>query len=480
MLEEKLRQASQANARHSKRLFAVFGIAILFSVAAILLMMRFNNAENTTPPATAEILATASSSSSILSAEKSSKLRQQFMLQLRQYETQLAAKLGEANLAAWNSNKETEIHALHEQATSAFAIGDYPLAIEKINVLENMARQTLAEHAKTFSNALTLAKKALNADQYSKAKSHIDNALQRKSNDPEALQLARQIEALPKIIALLKTAAIAQTENNLEKEYAAVAEAFDMAPQRQALQQRKTKLSKRINENQFTPLIARGLEHVAQRKLSAARADYQQAKALNPKRAELRVLSQAINKLAINLDLSNAIAHGQQATRHDNWRKAQNIYVTALKRHPDHKTLAEGLQLANKLVSLHAALDGYLQQPERLASDNVATAANDLLVQSRIFAANSPSLRQKSATLKKLLAAININIPVMVTSDNQTYILVRGVGKVGLTQARTIQLKAGTYTFEGLRDGYKSKLVRVRIPVGAASFSVEVICNERI
>jgi len=479
MLEEKLRQASQANARHSKRLLAVFGIAILFTAAAILLMMRFNNAENTTPPATTEI-PTAASSSSTLSAEESSKLRQQFMLQLRQYETQLAAQLGEANLAAWNNKKEIEINALHEQATSAFAIGDYPLAIEKINALENMARQTLTEHAKTFSNALTLAKKALKADQYSNAKLHIDNALQRKSNDPEALQLARQIEALPKIIALLKTAAIAQTENNLEKEYAAVAEAFDIAPQRQALKQRKIELSKRINENQFTPLIARGLEHVAQRKLSAARADYQQAKALNPKRAELRVLNTAINKLAINLDLSNAIAHGQQAIRHDNWRKAQNIYATALKRHPDHRTLAEGLQLSNKLVSLHAALDGYLQQPERLASDNVATAANDLLVQSRIFAANSPSLRQKSATLKTLLAATNIKIPVMVTSDNQTYILVRGVGKVGLTQARTIQLKAGIYTFVGLRDGYKSKLVRVRIPVGAASFSVEVICNERI
>ena len=478
MLEEKLRQASQANAKHSKRLFAVFGIAILFAAAAMLLMIRFSNSGNTAATATAEIPQV--SATPTLSPEESNKLREQFILQLRQYEIQLAPALREANLKAWNGKKETEIKALYEQATSAFAIGDYSAAIKEINALESVAQHVLAEREKNFTVELNLAKEAFKADQDGKATVHIDKALQLKSNDSEALQLAERIKVLPKIIALLKQAAIARTENNLEKEYAAVAKAFDMAPQRPQLKQRKTTLAKRINENRFTPLIAQGLENVSNRKLRAAQTNYQHAKALQPNRSELRILQQAINKLAISIKLNSSIKRGQRAIRHDDWRKARDIYAAAVKRHPDHKSLREGLQLSTRLVSLHASLDGYLQQPERLAADNVATAARDLLIQTRIFAANSPSLKQKSAALKRLLAAVNIKIPVMVTSDNQTNILVRGIGKVGLTQARTIQLKAGIYTFEGLRDGYKSKLVRVRIPIGATSFAVEVICNERI
>jgi len=75
---------------------------------------------------------------------------------------------------------------------------------------------------------------------------------------------------------------------------------------------------------------------------------------------------------------------------------------------------------------------------------------------------------------------VNVKIPVTVTSDNQTFILVRGVGKVGVTQQRTIQLKAGVYTFEGMREGYKSKLVELRIPIGSDSIGVRIVCDERI
>jgi len=301
-----------------------------------------------------------------------------------------------------------------------------------------------------------------------------------KPDKPEALKLAQRIDALPKTIALLKKAAIARTENNLEKEYAAVAEALKIAPDRQGLKQREATLKESIKESQFAPLVARGLANVKGEKLQAARANYKKANQLYPGRSELRILNESINRLAIALDLETAKTHGKAAIARDQWEKAQSIYAAAAKRHPDDKTILDGLQLSNKLVSLRRALSNYLRQPERLSSRNVAAGARQTLVQARIFAQNSKSLTQKATELDTLLATVNVKIPVTVTSDNQTYILVRGVGKVGLTQQRTIQLKAGTYTFEGLREGYKSKLVEVRIPIGSRSFGVKVICDERI
>jgi len=473
MLEEKLRQASQTHAKSSKRMFMMLAIAVC-SIAVVVAGILFFDLAS---PSQAPEVAVAIESTA---PQDASKLREQFKQQLRAYETDIAPMLADANLKAWNANKEQETKALKDSATASFATGDYMAALQSLTSLESLAKQMLAQREDIFSSQFTLAEKALAAEKTGEAKLRIGKALQVKPDNPEALKLAQRIDALPKILALLKQAAIAQTENNPEKEYAAVVEAFKLAPDRPGLKQRKQALAEQIRESQFAPLITLGLEQVKKTQLRAARGSYDKAKRLYPGRSELHVLHEAIGKLAIRLDLDAAIRRGKAAIAQDNWDKAQSVYAAAVQRHPDNKAILDGLQLSNKLVSLHRALASYISRPERLSARNVGAGAQQTLDQTRIFARNSISLSRKSDTLRNLLVTANVKIPVTVTSDNQTYILVRGVGKVGLTEERTIQLKPGIYTFEGLREGYKSKLVEVRIPIGSRSFGVKVVCDERI
>ncbi len=473
MLEEKIRQAGQAHAKNSKRMLAAAGIATGIIVIVIAATWLFGFSSSAPAPELAVAL-------QATTPADNSKLREQFKQQLRAYEADIAPALAGANLKAWSADQAIAINALKDRSTAAFATGDYTAALQSLAESEAMAKQLLVQREDMFSAQFTLAEKALAAENVSEAKLRISKALQLKPDNPEALKLAQRIDALPKLMALLKKAAIAQTENNLEKEYAAVVEAFNIAPDRPGLKQRQQTLAEQIRESQFAPLIARGLEHVKKGKLRSARASYDKAKRLYPGRSELHVLHEAIGKLAIRLDLDAAIRRGKAAIAQDNWDKAQSVYAAAAQRHPDNKAILDGLQLSNKLVSLHRALASYISRPERLAARNVGAGAQQALDQARIFARNSISLSRKSDVLRNLLAKANVKIPVTVTSDNQTYILVRGVGKVGLTEQRTIQLKPGTYTFEGLRKGYKSKLVEVRIPIGSNTFGVRVVCDERI
>ena len=92
----------------------------------------------------------------------------------------------------------------------------------------------------------------------------------------------------------------------------------------------------------------------------------------------------------------------------------------------------------------------------------------------------SYSLTNQAADLNKLLDQMNKKQKVFVVSDNQTFVKVRGVGQVGLTPGRSIKLKPGNYTFEGSRKGYKSKLVKVLIPLGQNNTEVTMICDEPI
>jgi len=96
------------------------------------------------------------------------------------------------------------------------------------------------------------------------------------------------------------------------------------------------------------------------------------------------------------------------------------------------------------------------------------------------LASVSPSLTQKANVLSLLVEKMSKKIPVEVISDNQTNILVRGLGVVGVTQSKTIQLTPGRYSFEGKRKGYKSKLLDVLISYDDTSHQVNIICDEPI
>jgi hypothetical protein len=76
----------------------------------------------------------------------------------------------------------------------------------------------------------------------------------------------------------------------------------------------------------------------------------------------------------------------------------------------------------------------------------------------------------------------NINQPrsVTITSDNDTYIKVLGVGLVGEVKTKTIQLKPGTYRIEGSREGYRSTIQEIVVSPSDTNLSVHVVCTEKV
>jgi len=473
MLEEKLRQASETTVRQRKRTGLILVAALLLCTVFIIAVSFLH--VKTSHPGSGE-----ASSIRQLHPEDTQGLRQQFIRQMQVYEEEIEPEIAAANLKNWNPEKDAGIRALKENAIAAFTRGNYSSALNKLSSLNKAAKQALADRDAVFALEMDAARQALNKDQYMAGKIHITKALLLKQNDGKALELEKQIEALPTLMALLKKAGVAHTENNPEKEYGLMAEAVKIAPQRADLKKRRDALAETIREARFTAMISRGLLDVQQKNILRARLDYAKAKALYPGRPELRALNASMTRASRAFDLEHALAQANQAIARDDWTRAQSVYADASKRHPDDTAILDGLRLASRIVSLQHSITDYIRRSERLSSRNIFANARNTLEQAGAYARHSKSLIRKMADLKKLLAKMDVKVPVFVKSDNQTYILVRGVGKVGETLGRTIHLRPGDYTFEGIRSGYKSKLVQVRVPVGRASFQVEVVCDERI
>ncbi|MEP4886942.1 MAG: hypothetical protein ABJ215_11285, partial [Alphaproteobacteria bacterium] len=93
---------------------------------------------------------------------------------------------------------------------------------------------------------------------------------------------------------------------------------------------------------------------------------------------------------------------------------------------------------------------------------------------------DSPRLAAQADSLAGVVAAYAVKMPVRIVSDGKTNITVRGVGIVGKITERTIELRPGRYTFEGVREGFQAVLVRVDIAPGQADLVLEIVPDERI
>lgn len=477
MLEEKLKQASEETTRRTKRLIISSITALLCGVVVVVFLstdigliptVAEGNVHNPdVVPATE-------------AAEDQSELRQQVKEKIRTYEEALKPELEASNLRAWNKQKETEIASLEDAALKAFSYGEYREAIANLGKLEKGAKAVLEERDDVFTSNVAAATEALSADKYVEAKLHISKALVVKPGDEAGLDLEQKVDALPKILKLLKDADVAQIENNIEKEYALVTEAYKLDPNRGELQQIAKRLGAEIQERQFQSFVARSQRGVERKELASAKASFQQAQSIFPQRTELKLLQRDIAALEHSEDLRRSLSRADKAAAEDNWRDAKGLYQTALKRHPNDKKLQNGLQLSTAVVDTQEGVAEYLERPERLSSPNIYRLAKDLLGRARVLARNSQSLAVASEDLSRVLQQMNKKVPVTVVSDNQTSVRVKGVGNVGVISKKIIHLRPGEYVFEGARQGYRSKIVKVTVVAGAGSSMVEIRCDEPI
>jgi hypothetical protein len=175
-----------------------------------------------------------------------------------------------------------------------------------------------------------------------------------------------------------------------------------------------------------------------------------------------------------------AIKRAEQAIRRDDWQQVKVNFAKAAKDAPGNKTVAEGLRRADLVLGLLSRFNQYSKNPYRLSHVDVRKEAEQTLAQAKSASAYSFTIKRQAEQLAELIVKINRVIPVIVISDNKTYVSVRGVGKVGVVSQKTVKLKPGKYTFEGARSGYKSKLVQAFIAYDQSDFNVRVICDEPI
>ena len=300
------------------------------------------------------------------------------------------------------------------------------------------------------------------------------------SSSNQASALAERIEQLPEIASLVEQIEVANVENNPQTELRLINQLLTLTPEREALKQRAQALQTTLNNQKFQSLISQSYAAIDDGRIEAAKSALSQARNIYSNRAELSDVNTAIQQYEKNQRIQSGLTNAAKAESNDNWQAVKNNLEQVVKENPNNQSATEKLTMANNILSLDKQIDDYLKSPYRLSNSQLAEQARGAINAAAAYRNQSLSLTRKSRELETVLTAVNQTVPVEVRSDNQTHILVRGVGNVGVVDSKVIQLKPGQYTFEGKRQGYKSKLVEVTIPYDVNRFSLTLVCDEPI
>lgn len=406
--------------------------------------------------------------------------RDNFIELLQIYEEVTEPRLIGLNWQLIEYGLKEELLELKKSALKQFSSANYVEAVNTLRKARSKAENILQEQDNLFDVSLKKAKEFFAEFSYSKSKLHINQALALKPDDALAKMLHERIETLPLVTELFEEMKVALVENNTAKEIELIRKILKVDPKRLELLPQLKRLEKSENDLIFSAYIEKGIRHIKKGELNKARSRYKAAKEVRSVSEELNLLEGLINKYEKKVSLTSALKKSLAALNNENWAGLVLITDQALKEHLKNDVLLSRNALAKDMLRQITVLSNFIRKHERLSSNKVYLRAEQAIKASITYSERSELLLKKVMRLSELLLAYKTKVSVTIVSDNRTSISIKGLGKVGYSKYKVLQLYPNSYTIEGKRRGFRSVIVEAKVPAGIKSITFDVICDERI
>ncbi|HSG65489.1 MAG TPA: hypothetical protein VLD39_10825, partial [Gammaproteobacteria bacterium] len=166
--------------------------------------------------------------------------------------------------------------------------------------------------------------------------------------------------------------------------------------------------------------------------------------------------------------------------RRELWDQAIAQYEAALGEDQALVFAQQGLARARARADLDSKLSHLLSNPNLLFDDGVLADAGTLLADARGVTDPGPRLTEQTSELDRLLRLASTPVSVELESDQLTAVTVYRVGPLGTFARRTLELRPGTYTAVGSRDGFRDVRATFTVLPGRALEPVRIACVEPI
>jgi tetratricopeptide (TPR) repeat protein len=355
----------------------------------------------------------------------------------------------------------------------AAAAEQYAAALAEID-------QMVTEKDSTLEQTLISAHQALAQGDAAKATELFALAKLMDAENEAALNGLRRAQTYPEVQELIQTGEAHVAQGDLAAGKAAFESALALDPGAQAARAGLKEIGLLRAEAQFKALISEGLRAIERGDLATARSQLVRASQMQPENAAVKDAMARLEQSARVGEIKRLQQNALAAEAKENWEQALAFYLMALELDPNLQFAKNGRISTQDRIRINKRMRFYFENPDALAQDPQLQNAMALLDEAQRLTPRGPALATALAQLEATVAAATTPIKVILTSDGQTQVAVYKIGRLGRFKQHVLDLRPGTYTVVGSRDGYQDVRKQIVIKPKQDSVRIAIACSVKI
>jgi tetratricopeptide (TPR) repeat protein len=257
-------------------------------------------------------------------------------------------------------------------------------------------------------------------------------------------------------------------------------EARALDPGNPAIPAALQELDTAIANNAYAGAMSRGYAALQAGRAAEAEAAFREAGALRPGSTEVETALQQARDAATTARIKVHIDAANNFEAEENWAAALREWQSALAADPNLVLAQQGQRRAENRRDLDVFLSTVLREPLRLADEEIYQQSVQLLRDLQGFDAKGPRLAEQVRQVEALMAQARVPVTVQLVSDGQTDVTLLRVATLGKFSQQTQELIPGQYVAVGARPGYRDVRVEFTVLPGTAPGTITVVCSDRI
>ena len=414
-----------------------------------------------------------------LSAAEAARLRdvaERLLAGLLTQESELKAQ----GVEAWGGDDWQRYQELLRRGADALLGNDPRSSVDRYTAADSLGEALRARGRQTIEGALQAAATAFAAGNSALAIAQYDIVLGIDANDAVAKAGRERALRLPEVLAAMQRADDARARGDLDAALAGYKSVLALDSAWEAARVASGDVAATIASTQFERTLSAAYAALDKQDFATAEQQFRAALALRPSaKAAADGLEQAEQGSKLDkIELTEARALAFE--RRELWEEAIAQYRGVLETDAGLVFAQQGLARSQTRAGLDSKLNRLIENPTLLFGDAVLADARKLLDEAKSMPEAGPRLTRQVRDLDRLIELAATPLAVRLESDQLTEVTLYRIGALGQFAAKEVELRPGTYTAIGSRDGYRDVRRTFTVIPGRVLEPISVICAERI
>lgn len=383
-------------------------------------------------------------------------------------------------VADWDAQGLAAIEALQAKGEEAYRAHRYSAAQREYQAAQVRMGQVSARLPVIIEEQIDEGERALRSGDAGAAERAFTRALALSPDNASARLGQQRAQNRDRVVALLGEAQGYERMGESQQAERAWRAALALDPQAAEASQGLARLARSRADKAFADRMSEGYAALEKGRFQRAKSAFEAALKLRPQAPEVANALTQTTARATAAQLEAALQGAARAARAEDWTRAEQRYREALAVDPGVPAAQAGAAAARQRAALDHRLETKLRERARLAEPDVQREAEALLREVRAVGSPGPRLQQQITALQSALTAARTRVPVVLSSDGLTEVVLVGHGTLGQFMQREIPLPPGRYTAVGSRSGYRDARVAFTVEATGGPPIIEIQCLEAL